>query len=88
MTEDKKDILDPETGEEKESSQFEGDESLEEVANNLEETEGEHDPDAKFITDTEERNPHSDEADAVSGPTAEGRRTRVDDLPENPSEEN
>lgn len=94
MTDNQKDlekdaetIVDPETGDEVKSSQFEGDESLEDVANNLDETEGGDDPDVKFSTDTEFRNTDVDEAGYVSGPTAEGRRTRIDELPENPSEE-
>lgn len=81
-------IIDPETGEVAKSSQFEGDKSLEDAANNLEETEGGNDPDVKYHTDTEYRNTDVDEAGYVSGPTAEGRRTRVDDLSENPSEDN
>lgn len=81
-------IIDPETGKEAKSSQFEGDESLEEVAKNLQETENGSDPDVKFSTDTEYRNTDVDEAGYVSGPTAEGRRTRIDKLSENPSEDN
>ena len=87
MTEDKKDIIDPETGEIKESSEYEGDEQLEEVANNLNETEGGDDPDVKYNADTENRNTTVDEAGYVSGPTAEGRRTRIDEISENPSED-
>ena len=81
-------IIDPETGKESKSSQFEGDESLEEVARNLQETESGSDPDVKYNTDTEYRNTDVDEAGYVSGPTAEGRRIRVDELSENPSEDN
>lgn len=84
--EDDTKIEDLETGKVKESSQYEGDEELEEVANNLEETDRSNDPDVKYNTDTEYRNTDVDEAGYVSGPTAEGRRTRVDELSENPSE--
>ena len=80
-------IIDPETGEEKQSSQFKGDEELEKAVEDQEETRGGDDPDIKFTTDTEYRNTTIDEAGQVSGPTAEGRRTRVDEISENPSED-
>ncbi|WP_394011534.1 hypothetical protein [Anaerococcus cruorum] len=85
--EDDREIEDLETGKVEESSQYEGDEELEDVANNLDETNRSNDPDVKYNTDTEYRNTDVDEAGYVSGPTAEGRRTRVDELPENPSED-
>lgn len=87
MTEDKKNLIDPETGEVRESSQFKGDKEFDEAAANSEETRGGDDPDNKFTTDTEYRNTDIDEAGYVSGPTAEGRRTRVDEISENPSED-
>ena len=90
MTDNKKEndiIIDPETGKEKQSSQFEGDEALENAVENEKETRGGDDPDVKFTTDTEYRNTNIDEAGQVSGPTAEGRRTRVDKISENPSED-
>lgn len=85
--EDDRKIEDLETGKVEESSQYEGDEELEEVANNLDETDRSDDSDVKYNTDTEYRNTDVDEAGYVSGPTAEGRRTRVDELSENPSED-
>lgn len=92
MTEEKKyeednKIADPKTGKESGSSQYKGDEELDNVAKNSEETDRSNDPDVKYNTDTEYRNTDVDEAGYVSGPTAEGRRTRVDELSENPSEE-
>ena len=80
-------VENPKTGQESYSSQYEGDKELEDVANNLDETERSSDPDVKYHTDTEYRNTDVDEAGYVSGPTAEGRRTRTDELPENPSED-
>ena len=85
--EEEQKVEDPKTGQESDSSQYEGDEGLEDVANNLDETERSSDPDVKYHTDTEYRNTDVDEAGYVSGPTAEGRRTRVDELSENPSDE-
>ena len=83
--EEQEKVTDPETGKETETSQYDGDEKLEEVANNSEEENA--DPDVKYNTDTEYRNSDVDEAGYVSAPSAEGRRTRVDELSENPSEE-
>ncbi|MDU5503999.1 MAG: InlB B-repeat-containing protein [Anaerococcus vaginalis] len=79
--------VDPKTGKESGSSQYKGDEELDTVAKNSEETDRSNDPDVKYNTDTEYRNTDVDEAGYVSGPTAEGRRTRVDELSENPSDE-
>ena len=90
MTENKKEkdtIIDPQTGKESEASQFEGDKNLEKNVKNNKETNGGDDPDVKFTTDTEYRNTPIDEAGQVSAPSAEGRRTRVDEISENPSED-
>ena len=80
-------IIDPESGKEERTSQFEGDECIEKKVNDDKATEGGDDPDVKFTTDTEYRNTAIDDAGEVSAPSAEGRRTRVDELAENPSEE-
>lgn len=80
-------IINPETGKEEETSQFEGDESLENKVKSSDQSLNFEDPDVKYTTDTEYRNTTIDEAGQVSGPSAEGRRTRVDELSENPSEE-
>ena len=79
-------IINPETGKEEETSQFEGDESLEEKVKSSDQSLNFKDPDDKYTTDTEYRNTIIDEAGKVSAPSAEGRRTRVDELSENPSE--
>jgi hypothetical protein len=84
---EKNTIIDPQTGKESEASQFKGDESLEKDVKNSKSTDGGDDPDVKFNTDTEYRNTTIDEAGQVSGPSAEGRRTRVDEISENPSED-
>ena len=80
-------IINPETGKEEETSQFEGDVSLENKVKSSDQSLNFEDPDDKYTTDTEYRNSTIDEAGQVSGPSAEGRRTRVDELSENPSEE-
>ena len=80
-------IINPETGKEEETSQFGGDESLENKVKSSDQSLNFEDPDDKYTTDTEYRNSTIDEAGQVSGPSAEGRRTRVDELSENPSEE-
>lgn len=85
--EDEAKVQDLETGKVSESSKYEGDEKLEDNAANSEETQRSDDPDVKYNTDTEYRNTDVDEAGYVSSPTAEGRRTRVDKLSENPSED-
>ena len=80
-------IIDPETGKEEKTSQFEGNESLEKEVKSSDQSLNFEDPDVKYSTDTEYRNNTIDEAGQVSAPSAEGRRTRVDELSENPSEE-
>ena len=80
-------IIDPQTRKEAEASQFEGDKNLEKNVKNNKETNGGDDPDVKFTTDTEYRNTTIDEAGQVSAPSAEGRRTRGDEISENPSED-
>ena len=89
MTDNKenKKIVDPETGKEEETSQFDGDKSLEKEVKSSNESLNFNDIDDKYSTDTEYRNNTIDEAGQVSAPSAEGRRTRVDELSENPSEE-
>lgn len=80
MTNKKDKLIDPKTGEVRESSQFAGNENLVNLDDDTTDNQG-----GDYHTDTESRNPHADEADYISGPSAEGRRTRVDDLEENPS---
>lgn len=87
MTDNNEKILDPETGEEVSTSQFEGDKSLDEECKSKKGTEGGNDGDEKYVADTENRHTTHDEAGFVSAPSAEGRRTRIDEVSENPSED-
>ena len=80
---DKDKIFDPESKEVKDSSQFAGNEELDEATRNSSDADA---TDYHYGTDTEARNPQIDEADEVSAPSAEGRRTR-EKISENPSKE-
>ena len=88
MTKDKKyQVIDPSTGEVKDSSQYHGNKESDKVARENEDTKGGDDLDKKYSPDQEELKTDVDEADQVSNVGVESRRTREDDLSENPSKD-
>lgn len=78
-------LLDPTSGEIKESSQFAGNEELDKKTRQSEAIKGGDDIDKKLSPDQEELKTEVDEADQISNVGVEARRTREDDLSENPS---
>ena len=88
MTEKKKDkVIDPKTGKECCSSQYDGNDELDKKTRASETAKGGDDIDKKYSPDQEELKTEVDEADQISNVGVEGRRTREDDLSENPSKD-
>lgn len=88
MTEDKKDqVINPRTGEVCCSSQFEGNKELDKKTRESDSTKGGDDIDKKYSADQEQLKTEVDEADQISNVGVESRRTREDDLSENPSKD-
>ena len=88
MTDKKKDkVIDPKTGKVCCSSQYDGNDELDKKTRASETTKGGDDIDKKYSPDQEELKTEVDEADQISNVGVEGRRTREDDLSENPSKD-
>ncbi len=88
MTEKKKDkVIDPKTGKVCCSSQYDGNDELDKKTRASETAKGGDDIDKKYSPDQEELKTEVDEADQISNVGVEGRRTREDDLSENPSKD-
>lgn len=86
MTNKKDQLIDPTTGEVKESSQFQGNEELDRAIREADVHNGGDDLDRKLSPDQEELKTEVDEADKISNVGVEARRTR-DDISENPSKD-
>ena len=80
-------VIDPSTGEVKDSSQYHGNEELDKSSRESNDTKGGDDLDKKYSSDQEHLKTEVDEADQISNVGVEARRTREDDLSENPSKD-
>ena len=88
MTENNKDkVIDPKTGKVSSSSQYDGNEILDKKSRESEANKGGDDIDKKYSPDQEALKTEVDEADQISNVGVESRRTREDDLSENPSKD-
>ena len=69
-------IINPETGKEEETSQYDGNDELDKKTRASETAKGGDDIDKKYSPDQEELKTEVDEADQISNVGVEGRRTR------------
>lgn len=88
MANDKKyQLIDPSTGEVRNSGQYEGNDELDKKTRENGDTNGGDDIDRKYSPDQEELKTEVDEADQLSNVGVEARRTR-EHFSENPSKDN
>ena len=88
MTSEKKyQVIDPKTGEVRDSGQYDGNNELDKKARESGETDGGDDLDRKYSPDQEELKTEVDEADQLSNVGVEARRSR-EEFSENPSKDN
>lgn len=85
--EKKHQLIDPSTGEVRDSGQYEGNADLDKKARENGDTKGGDDLDKKYSPDQEELKTEVDEADYLSNVGVEARRTR-EEFSENPSKDN